>query len=65
MKTIELYVVKDEISNTNNHFYDFKNSLLSFEDGKYYFESKYSTKEIINFSCKILNFDEELFKRND
>ena len=62
MKTIELYVVKDEISNTNNHFYDFKNSLLSFEDGKYYFESKYSTKEIINFSCKILDFDEELFK---
>lgn len=69
MKTIKLYVVKDEISNTNNHFYDFKNSLLSFEDDKYYFKSKfstfeyeYSTKEIINFSCEILNFDEELSK---
>lgn len=62
MKTIQLYVVKDEISNTNNHFHDFKNSLLSFEDGKYYFESKYSIKEIINFSFEILNFDEELSK---
>lgn len=58
---IRFYVTKKDAANTATAYLsDYRNSLLSYENGSWYFSSHYNGKSQISLTYSVLNFNQDL-----